>query len=166
MDKVLVQERVYALLKDHFIPIKIDLDSEKKLDVLRSIGADHVIDYMQEDFTQNGLVYDVIIDVVGKSSFPGSVNSLSQNGRYILGNPRPAGLIRGLWTSITSSRKVICALAAYKTEDLVFLKELIEAGRVKAVIDRCYSLEQVVEAHRYVETGVKTGNVVITVEKS
>ncbi len=139
------------------------VDSTRKLDMLRSIGADHVIDYTQEDFTQNGETYDVIIDVVGKSSFPRSVRSLKQNGRYILGNPRLSGMIRGLWTSMISSKKVIIALAGYKTEDLIFLKELIEAGKIKSVIDRRYPLAQVAEAHRYVETGQKMGNVVITI---
>lgn len=139
------------------------VDSTSKLGMLRSIGADHVIDYTQEDFTQNGETYDVIIDVVGKSPFSRSVSSLKPNGRYVLGNPRPLSMLRGLLTSMTSSKKVIIALAGYKTEDLVFLKELIEAGKIKPVIDRCYPLEQVAEAHRYVETGQKTGNVVITV---
>ncbi len=140
------------------------VDSTRKLDMLRSIGADHVIDYTQEDFTQNGETYDVVIDVVGKSSFSRSVRSLKQNGRYILGNPRFSGMIKGLWTSMISSKKVIIALAGYRTEDLVFLKELIEAGKIKSVIDRRYPLEQVAEAHRYVETGQKKGNVVITLE--
>ncbi len=138
------------------------VDSTRKLDMLRSIGADHVIDYTQEDFTQNAETYDVIIDVVGKSSFSRSVRSLKQNGRYILGNPRLSGMIRGLWTSMISSKKVIIALAGYRTEDLIFLKELIEAGKIKSVIDRRYPLAQVAEAHRYVETGQKMGNVVIT----
>lgn len=142
------------------------VDSTKKLDMLRSIGADHVIDYTQEDFTQNGETYDVIIDVVGKSPYSRSVRSLGQNGRYILGNPRFSGMFKGLWTSMTSSKKVIAALAGYRTEDLVYLKKLIEAGKIKTVIDRRYSLEQIAEAHRYVETGQKTGNVVITVERN
>jgi NADPH:quinone reductase-like Zn-dependent oxidoreductase len=140
------------------------VDSTKKLDMLLSIGADHVIDYTQEDFTQNGLLYDVIIDVVGKSPFARSVRSLKPEGRYVLGNPRLSGMVRGLWTSILGSKKVIIALAAYKTEDLEFLKELVETGKIKSVIDRRYPLEQIVEAHRYVESGRKTGNVVITVE--
>ena len=138
------------------------VDSTRKLDMLRSIGADHVIDYTQEDFTKNGETYNVIVDVVGKSSFSRSLRSLKQDGRYILGNPRLTGMIKGLWTSMTSSKKVIIALAGYRTEDLVFLKELIEAGKIKSVIDRRYPLEKVAEAHRYVETGQKTGNVVIT----
>jgi NADPH:quinone reductase-like Zn-dependent oxidoreductase len=140
------------------------VDSSAKLDMLRSIGADHVIDYTQEDFTKRGETYDVIFDVVGGSSFSRCVKSLNRNGRYLLANPRLFLMVRGLWTSITSSKKVITGLASYKTEDLVFLKELIEAGKLKTVIDRRYPLEQTAEAHRYVETGQKLGNVVITVE--
>lgn len=142
------------------------VDSTRKLDMLRSIGADHVIDYTQEDFTHNGETYDVIIDIVGKSSFSRSVRSLKQNGRYILGNPRLSGMIKGLWTSMISSKKVIIALAGYKTADLVFLKQLIEAGKIKSVIDRRYPLEQVADAHRYVETEQKKGNVIITLENN
>jgi 2-desacetyl-2-hydroxyethyl bacteriochlorophyllide A dehydrogenase len=140
------------------------VDSAGKLDMLRSIGADHVIDYMREDFTKNGETYDVIIDVVGKSSFSRSVRSLKQNGRYVLGNPRFSGMIKGLWTSMISSKKVIIALASYRTEDLVFLKELFEEGKIKSVIDRRFPLEQVAEAHRYVESGQKKGNVVIILD--
>ena len=140
------------------------VDSAGKLDMLRSIGADHVIDYKQEDFTRSEEFYDVIIDVVGKSPFSGSVSSLTQDGRYVLGNPRFSGMFRGLWTSMVSSRKVIIALAGYRAEDLIFLKELIEAGKIKTVIDRRFGLEQIADAHRYVETGQKTGHVVINVE--
>ncbi len=139
------------------------VDSTEKLEMLRSIGADHVIDYTQQDFTQNGEIYDVIIDVVGKSSFAGSIKSLSKNGRYVLGNPRLEGMIRGLWTSLTSSRKVIIALAGYKTTDLVYLKSMVEAGRLISVIDKRFPLEKIVEAHRYVESGQKSGHVVIDV---
>ena len=140
------------------------VDSTGKLDTLRSIGADHVVDYTQEDFTKNGETYNVIFDVVGRSSFSRSVRSLKQNGRYLLANPRLLPMIRGLWTSMISGKKVIFEFASYKTEDLVFLRELIEAGKMKSVIDRRYPLEQVPEAHRYVDKGNKKGNVVITVE--
>jgi NADPH:quinone reductase-like Zn-dependent oxidoreductase len=139
------------------------VDSTAKLDMLRSIGADHVIDYTRQDFTQNGVSYDVIIDVVGESPFSRSIKSLQPGGRYILGNPRLPGMIKGLWTSITSNKKVIIALTPYKTEDLIFLKNLIDSGKIKSVIDRRFPLEQIVEAHRYVETGQKIGNVVITI---
>lgn len=139
------------------------VDSTKKLDMLRTIGADAVIDYTQEDFTLNGETYDVIIDVVGTSPYSRSVRSLNENGRYILGNPRFSGFFRGLWTSMTSSKKVIAAMTGYRSTDLVFLKELIEASKLRTVIDRRYSLEQIVDAHRYVESGRKTGHVVITI---
>ncbi|MGB5471293.1 MAG: NAD(P)-dependent alcohol dehydrogenase [Woeseiaceae bacterium] len=139
------------------------VDSTKKLDMLRSIGADKVIDYTQEDFTRNGETYDAIIDVVGKSPYSRSVCSLNDNGRYILGNPRFSGFFRGLWTSMTSSKKVIAAMTGYRTANLVFLRELIEAGRLRTVIDRRFPLEEIVDAHRYVESGEKTGHVVITV---
>ncbi len=140
------------------------VDSTRKLDLLRSIGADQVIDYTQEDFTKSGETYDFILDVVSKSSFSGSIRSLKQNGCYLIANPGPSQMVRGRWTSMTSSKKVIGGKADYKTEDLIFLKELIEAGKIKTVIDRCYPLEQTAEAHRYVEKGHKKGNVVITLE--
>ena len=139
------------------------VDSTRKLDMLRSIGADQVIDYTQEDFTKSGETYDVIFDVVGKSSFSRSKSSLTQNGRYLIANPGLSQMVRWRLTSRTSSKKVIDGIASYKTEDLIFLKELIEAGKIKSVIDRRYPLEQTAEAHRYVETGHKKGNVVITV---
>ena len=139
------------------------VDSAGKLDMLRSIGADHVIDYTQKDFTKNSETYDVIFDVMGKSSFSGSVRSLKQNGRYLLGNAGLTQIVQGWWISWRSSKKVIIGAAIQKTEDLVFLKELIEAGKIKAVIDRSYPLEQMAEAHRYAEAGHKKGNVVITI---
>jgi NADPH:quinone reductase-like Zn-dependent oxidoreductase len=145
------------------------VDSTRKLDMLRSIGADQVIDYTQEDFTKGGETYDVIFDVVGKSSFSRSIQSLTHNGRYLLGNPRLLQRVRGQWTSGRSSKKVIPYAARGASEimeDLHFLTELIEAGKIQSVIDRCYPLEQAAEAHRYVDTGHKKGNVVITVEQN
>ncbi len=141
------------------------VDSAGKLDMLRSIGADHVIDYMQVDFTKNGETYDVILDAVGKSPFPRSLKSLNKNGRYVLANPRLLQMVRGLWVSMTTSKNVIFEFAGYRTEDLVFLQELIEAGTIRSVIDRTYPLEQTADAHRYVDTGQKAGNVIITLEQ-
>ena len=140
------------------------VDSTGKLDMLRTIGADQVIDYTREDFTQSGETYDFILDLVSKSSFSGSTRSLKQDGRYLIANPGPWQMVRGQWTSMTSSKKVIFGAAYPKTEDLIYLKELVEAGKIKAIIDRRYPLEQTAEAHWYVETGHKMGNVVITVE--
>ena len=138
------------------------VDSADKLDLLRSLGADHVIDYTQEDFTRRGQVYDVIIDVVGKSPFSRSLSVLQPNGRYLLGNPGLLQKLRARWTA-TGSKQVIYGTSSQQTEDLVSLKELIEAGKIKPAIDRCYPFEQMVEAHRYVDTGRKKGNVAITV---
>jgi NADPH:quinone reductase-like Zn-dependent oxidoreductase len=139
------------------------VDSTGKLEMLRSIGADHVIDYTQEDFTKRGETYDVIFDVVGKSSFSGSIESLNHNGRYLIGNAGLSTGIRKRWVSGRSSKQIITGTTDLKTEDLIYLKELIEAGKIKSVIDRIYPLEQMAEAHRYVEKGHKKGNVVITV---
>ena len=142
------------------------VDSTEKLDMLRSIGADHVIDYTQQDFTKRGDSYDVILDVVGKSSFSRSVRLLTPNGRYLIANPRLSQRVRGRWTSMRSNKKVIfwaARSASEYTEDFNFLKELIEAGKIQSVIDRRYPLEQIAEAHRYIDNGHKKGNVVITV---
>src|SRR3990172_10013022 len=140
------------------------VDSTRKLDMLRSIGADHVIDYTQEDFTKIGDTYDVIFDVVGKGPFAGSIRSLNENGTYLNANPGLLGRVRMRWTSKRSSKRVFPWTAGYTVNNLLALKELIEAGRIKAIIDRRYPLEQMAEAHRYVDTGQKKGNVVITVE--
>jgi 2-desacetyl-2-hydroxyethyl bacteriochlorophyllide A dehydrogenase len=142
------------------------VDSAEKLAMLQSVGAEHVIDYAKQDFTKNGETYDVIIDVVGKSPFSRSLRALKPKGRYILGNVTLSALIRSRLTPMTLGRKVFIALADYKAEDFALLKELIEAGKIKPVIDKRYPLEQTAEAHRYVEEGHKKGNVIITVEHS
>ncbi|MFG3818728.1 NAD(P)-dependent alcohol dehydrogenase [Limnothrix redekei] len=141
--------------------------STAKLELVKSLGSDNVIDYTKEDFTQNGKTYDIIFDTSGKSSFSGCLSALKNNGIYLRAvhiNLLP--ILRGLWTSITSNKKVIGGVAIERKADLIFLKELIEMGRMKSVIDRRYSLEQTAEAHRYVEQGHKKGNVVITVAQS
>jgi NADPH:quinone reductase-like Zn-dependent oxidoreductase len=142
------------------------VDSAGKLDMLRSIGADHVIDYVEEDFTERGETYDFILDVVSKSPFSRSIRSLAQNGRYLIANPGPSQMVRGRWTSVTSSKTVAFGAASPNTKDLLFLKDLIEAGKLKSVIDRSFPLEQAAEAHRYVESGQKKGHVVMTVDHS
>jgi len=139
------------------------VDSTAKLDMLRSIGADHVIDYTKEDFTKNGQVYDVIFDVIGKVSFSRNKKSIKQNGTYLLANP-VSQMLSALWTRMTSDYSVIMQTASGTIADLIYLRELIEDGKIKTVIDRTYPLDQIVEAHRYVEGGGKLGNVVITIE--
>lgn len=136
--------------------------STPRIDLVKSLGADHVIDYTQEDFTGNGETYDLIFDILGQSTFSRCKNSLTENGRYLLASFKMNHLFQMLRTSMAGSKKVICALATESPEELVFIKELIEAGAIKAVIDRRYPLEQAAEAHRYVEEGHKKGSVVIT----
>jgi len=140
------------------------VDSTMKLDMLRSIGADHVIDYTQEDFTKSGETYDFILSVVTKSSFSGIIRSLKENGIYLQAVSTLSRKLRGRWISKKSSKQVVFGDARPKNEDLIYLRELIEAGKLKSVIDRHYPLEQTAEAHRYIETGEKKGNVIITVE--
>ena len=133
-----------------------------RLEFVKSLGADKVIDYTKEDFTENGETYDLIFDILGKSSLSRCKNSLNQNGCYLLASFKMKQLFQMLWTSITGNRKVICAMASEKVEDLIFIKELIETGKIKSIIDKRFPLEQTAEAHRYVEEGQKKGNVVIT----
>ena len=142
--------------------------SSTNLEMVKSIGADKVIDYTKEDFTKNGRTYDIIFDTVGKSSFSHCKGSLKQKGLY-LDAGKMATIFPMLWTSMFGGKKAILTAtyvrpASKMTKDLIFLKELIEAGNIKPVIDRRYPLEGTAEAHRYVETGHKKGNVVITLE--
>ncbi len=139
------------------------VDSTEKLDMLRAIGADHVIDYTKEDFTETGKTYDVILDVVPRSSFSRCLRSIKPGGRYLLANPSLLSMLRALWTSKTSSKKVMFAFAGSKQEDLVALKELVEAGKIRAVIDKRYPLERAAEAQAYVDTGRRKGTVVLTI---
>jgi NADPH:quinone reductase-like Zn-dependent oxidoreductase len=134
-----------------------------RMEFVKALGADKVIDYKREDFTKNGEAYDVILDILGKSSFEACKNSLTPNGVYLLASFKTKHLLQMLWTSMFSSKKVICALATESAENLDFARELIEAGKLKTIIDRCYPLEQTAEAHRYIENGDKKGVVVITV---
>jgi len=135
-----------------------------RLDYVKSLGADAVIDYTREDFTARGETYDVIVDILGKGSFARIKRVLKANGRWLLVSFKTKKLLQMVWTSMTGCRKVVCVLSSEKAEDLVFIKELVEAGKIKAVIDKCYPLAQAAEAHRYVDQGHKKGSVVITME--
>ncbi|MBL8092316.1 MAG: NAD(P)-dependent alcohol dehydrogenase, partial [Anaerolineales bacterium] len=140
------------------------VDHTVKQEMMRSIGADHVIDYTKEDYTKNGQKYDVIMDTIGKSPFRGSVRSLTENGLYFNANPK---LFDKIWLNLfsnSSSKKILKWSGDYTSKNLLILKELIEDGKIKPVIDRSYPLEQIVEAHRYVDTGLKKGNVVVTMK--
>jgi NADPH:quinone reductase-like Zn-dependent oxidoreductase len=138
--------------------------STANMELVRSLGADKVIDYTKEDFTKNGETYDVIFDTVGKSSYSDGIKSLKGDGTYLHAVSAPGISMRMRWTSMTSSVKTVGGGPPQEPDDLVFLAELIEAGVINPVIDNRYPLEQIVEAHRYVDTGRKKGNVIITVE--
>ncbi len=142
--------------------------STTNLEWVKSLGADQVIDYTQEDFTKNSKTYDIIFDTVGKRSFSDCKGSLTDKGIYLATAPTPEIMFQAIWTAKSGSKKVKFAAtglrpSSEKIKYLVFLSELIEAGKIIPVIDRCYPLEQIADAHRYVETGHKKGNVVITV---
>ena len=152
------------LAKYHFGAEVTGVCSTSKLQFVKSLGADHVIDYTREDFTQNSQIYDVVFDTVGKTSVSRTKRSLKGNGWYLIATFGLPMLVQLLWLSKTGSQNLEFGTLEEQTEDLLFLKDLIEAEVIKPVIDRCYPLEQMVEAHRYVENGHKKGNVVITVE--
>lgn len=136
------------------------------VELVRSLGADKVIDYTMEDFSTQGETYDVILEAVDKSSFSACMRALKEDGIY-LNVTVPVPSIEMIWTKIISSKKLMLGEnPPEKAEDLIFLKELVEAGKIKPVVDRCYPLERIVNAHRYVDKGHKKGNVVITVANS
>ena len=133
----------------------------KSVDLMRSLGADEVVDYQQEDFTRNGKTYDVVFDAAGKTSFLHCRCSLKPDGNYLTTDP---GLIWNDAILALVSKKAKLGIVRYTKPDLVALSELIEAGKYRPVVDRTYALEDIVDAHRYVETHQKTGNVVLTLD--
>ena len=150
-------------LARHFGAEVTGVDSTEKLDMLRSLGANHVIDYTKGDYTNSGESYDLIIDVVGKGSVARRLKLLKQGGYYFLAYAELSHVLLGMWTSMTSSKKLRIEASSQRKEDLLFLKELIEAGKIKPVIDRCFPLERTADAHKYAEAGGKKGNIAIVV---
>jgi NADPH:quinone reductase-like Zn-dependent oxidoreductase len=137
--------------------------SGNNLELVRSLGADHMIDYTQEEFTQTGDTYDVIFDVVGKSSFSRCKGTLKENGLYLHTLPKFTVFMAVLWTSIRGGKKVKMEGAPALIENLSDLKEMVETGKLRTVIDKTYPLEEIADAFKYVEGGHKRGNVAITV---
>jgi NADPH:quinone reductase-like Zn-dependent oxidoreductase len=145
--------------------------STMNLEWVKSLGADQVIDYTREDFTENSKTYDIIFDTVGKCLYLQCKGSLTDEGIYLTTVPTPVIMLQALWPVRRGGKKVKFVAAGLrpaseKIKDLVFIRGLIEAGKIKPVIDRCYPLEQIAEAHSYVEKGHKKGNVVITLEQN
>ena len=149
-------------LAKHFGANVTGVCSTANVELVRSLGANHVIDYTKEDFTRNGETYDVIVDIAGTAPFSRSKGSLKEGGRLLLVLGALPDMLQIPWISLTSNKRVIAGPAAERAEDLRFLAKLAEAGEFKPVIGRRYPFEQIVEGHRYVDTGHKKGNVVIT----
>lgn len=139
------------------------VDHTGKLAMLRAAGADHTIDYTNEDFSSKGVKYDVIFDLVYASSFSKCIQALTATGCYLMGNTDPGRMLMGLWIELITSKNVKFALARETTENLNFLASLIATKKIKPVIDRRYTLEQTREAHRYVEQSLKKGSVIISI---
>lgn len=149
-------------LAKHFGANVTGVCSTRRMAYVQSLGADRVIDYTQEDFTQNGELYDLIFDILGRSSFAQCKGSLTPNGRYLLASFKTKQLAQMLWTSFFSSKRVVCALSMESRDDLELIQELVESGQIKPVVDRCFPLAEAAAAHRYVEDGLKQGPVVLT----
>jgi len=149
-------------LAKHFGAEVTAVCSRSNFELVRSLGADEVIDYTNENFTENGETYEVIFETVNKLHFSTSIKSLKKNGTLILGAAGFLQQLHGAWTSTTSNKKIISGVISQKAEDIIFLKELVEKGAYIPVVDRTYTLEEMVKAHTYVEQGHKRGNVAIT----
>lgn len=138
------------------------VDSSIKEEMLRSIGADHFIDYAKEDFTKCGLRYDVILNMVANQSYSDCLKILKPRGRYLMGNPRMSDMLKSVLTSNFTDKKSIFTFAGETEEELLELKEMIEEGKIKAIVDKVYSFEQAAKAHRRVETEQRLGGIVIS----
>ncbi|MFN8376383.1 MAG: NAD(P)-dependent alcohol dehydrogenase, partial [Anaerolineae bacterium] len=137
--------------------------SGANVEMVKALGADQVIDYTKEDFTQGSESYDIVFDTVGKMTFAACKRVLKPNGLYLAGAGGVPDFLQMLWTSLVGGKKLLAGMSSESKADLTVVKELVEAGKLKAVIDRCYALEDMAEAHHYVDKGHKKGNVVITV---
>jgi NADPH:quinone reductase-like Zn-dependent oxidoreductase len=146
----------------HFGAEVTAVDHGDKLESLREIGADYVIDYTQEDFTKNNKTYDIIFDVVGKTVSK-NMESLKPHGRYVLATPWVIQVLQGKWKAMTTKKKFMFALASENQNDLHLISKLIVAGTIKPVLKKRFTLEQVKEAHQFIESGSKIGNVVIDI---
>jgi NADPH:quinone reductase-like Zn-dependent oxidoreductase len=157
---------ILQVAKAHFGAEVAGVCGTARLDYIKSLGADLAVDYTCEDFVDRPETYDVIIDILGKCSFSRCRRVLRPHGRLIFVSFKMTKILQSLWTSVCGNRKAVCALVTEKLEDLVLLREMIEAGKIRSTVDRSYPLEQAAEAHRYAESGAKTGYVVVSVAPS
>ncbi len=142
------------------------VDSHSKEELLRRLGVDHFIDYSKVDFTKTGQTYDVIFSMVAKAPYSKIIKVLNPKGRYLMANPRLSNMLRAPLTSLLTDKKAIFAFAGETQEELLALKEMIEEGKIKSLVDRIYSFEQAAEAHRRVETEQRSGAVVIAAQQN
>lgn len=139
------------------------VDHTIKERMLRELGVDHFIDYTKEDFTKRGKTYDVIFDMVARKSYTARVRCLNPKGRYLMGNPRLSDMVRSVLTSSFTDKKAVVAFAGEHEEELLALKDMVEADQIYSVVDRVYSMEQAAEAHRRVETEERLGGVIVAI---
>ena len=154
------------LAKKHFGAEVTGVCGTARLAYVKTLGADKVIDYTKEKVSQSGETYDVIVDILGKGLFSEYKNILSENGVCLYASFKTGKILQMIWTSMAGGKKVLCALAIPKAEDLVLIKRLVEEGKLISIIDKSYHLEHAAEAHRYIEAGSKTGDVVIKMNES
>jgi NADPH:quinone reductase-like Zn-dependent oxidoreductase len=154
------------LAKNNFGAVVTGVCSTSRINYVKALGAEKAIDYTKEDFTKYSEQYDLIFDVLGKSSFSHCKNSLKENGHYLLASFKTKHLLQMFWTSLfpPNGKKVICAFSSEKQEDFFLIKGLVEKGKIKSIIDKCFPLEQAVEAHKYAESWQKKGNIVISLK--
>jgi NADPH:quinone reductase-like Zn-dependent oxidoreductase len=157
---------VVQLARSHFGANVTGVCGTPRLEYVRALGAEKVIDYTQEDFTVRDETYDVIVDILGKNSFARCKRALKPGGRCLYVSFKMKKVFRMLWTSLSRRRKVVCVVSSEKAEDLALIKELAEAGKFRTIIDRCFPLAQAAEAHQYYEQGHRKGSVVITIAPS
>ena len=153
-------------LARHFGAEVTGVCSTANVDLVRSLGATHVIDYTKDDFTQNGETYDVIMDVAGTAPYSRSRRSLNEGGRLLLVLAGLSEMLQAPFSTLRDSRRILAGPVTATADDLRFLAELAETGGYRPVIGRQYPFEQIAEAHRYVDTGHKRGNVVVTLERT
>lgn len=150
-------------LAKHFGAEVTAVCSTRNISLMKSLGADHVVDYTKEDFTQNGKKYDLIYDTIGKSPFKGSLTSLTAEGRFVRAvHMAPGVLLKGLWANLTTKKKVLAGVAYERRQDILLLRDLLVEGKLKAVIGKRFPVEKIVEAHRHVDGGHKQGTVILT----
>ena len=152
-------------LAKHFGAEVTAVCSTAKSELVKALGADHLIDYHTQRLSDIKQPFDVIFDTIGKSPYGESLTVLKPGGIYLLANPTFRQQLRSYWTHLISNRRTTCQLAQYSIDALEYLTRLAEQGELRVIVDRCYSMEQIVEAHHYVEQGHKSGNVVITISR-